>query len=481
MSAMQLRHRLLEWVRWRRELGTVDGVVLTVGTRTDLCALPPNVLSRQEHGFIADITLDPDDPDTDPYLWERARAATFRCVLLVPITTAPYRTSPLLRVRSGVPSPSYTVCLYAARQRTSLFLPSPSDSEHPPPLPALSQRSRNWDPDTLGNVISLTSSSNSPGCPRGSACRSPRKGRYSTWRTSPPGICKSAMRQSKNDSVNARVDPHRKGKGRMRDICGSKELMNMGPREKKKTKLVKEVRENEEDEGEERTNFPASLDIQLGHAESDVTHGGDLSEEHNERDDSDDEVEIVVDAHRNPNPGLQPPAFRAQQHQASIPPPPLPAYISVHTSTPTPSSDVSSLVGMSPAILPAPVRREVVLEQHGSQRFIGGLQRKVTAVQPVSTLCHVAQRNFICHAIPADGSLDVQTDNSGLREWAKLLGFPKDEGGRDGRVVHSYENSRLLTISVGHRNVRHAVGGGSEMDKDGWATVGEMGRVLYGS
>jgi hypothetical protein len=39
----------------------------------------------------------------DPYLWERARAATFRCALLVPITTAPYRC-----VRLDAPS----VCMY---------------------------------------------------------------------------------------------------------------------------------------------------------------------------------------------------------------------------------------------------------------------------------------------------------------------------------------------------------------------------------
>jgi hypothetical protein len=91
------------------------------------------------------------------------------------------------------------------------------------------------------------------------------------------------MRQSKNDSVNASVDPHRKGKGRVGDIWGSKELMyvlknvfennwygpgsrNMGPREKKRTKLAKEVGDNEEDDGEERTNFPTSLDHALATA-----------------------------------------------------------------------------------------------------------------------------------------------------------------------------------------------------------------------
>ncbi|KAN0136373.1 hypothetical protein V8E53_005741 [Lactarius tabidus] len=91
------------------------------------------------------------------------------------------------------------------------------------------------------------------------------------------------MRQSKNDSVNARVDSHRKGKGRVGDIWGSKELMyvlknvfennwygpgsrNTGQREKKRNKLAKEVGDNEEDEGEERTKFPTSLDHALATA-----------------------------------------------------------------------------------------------------------------------------------------------------------------------------------------------------------------------
>jgi hypothetical protein len=90
------------------------------------------------------------------------------------------------------------------------------------------------------------------------------------------------MRQSKNGSANACVDPHRKGKARVRANLGSKEFhvpaqecvenswfgpgsTNTGPREKKGTNLAKEVVDNEgeEDEGEERTNFPMSLDQAL--------------------------------------------------------------------------------------------------------------------------------------------------------------------------------------------------------------------------
>ena len=100
-----------------------------------------------------------------------------------------------------------------------------------------------------------------------------------------------------------------------------------------------------------------------------------------EPDDFDEEVEILVDAPRlvlkatnlrlSPSLNLSP-AVRAQQHHASIPPPPLPTSISVHTSTPTSSPlqeqssspDVNSLAGIPLAILPAPASTEIVLEQH---------------------------------------------------------------------------------------------------------------------
>ncbi|KAN0136451.1 hypothetical protein V8E53_005819 [Lactarius tabidus] len=318
--------------------------------------------------------------------------------------------------------------------------------------------------------------------------RKSKNGQYSTWSTSPPGICKLAMHQSKNDSVNARVNSHRKGKGRVGDIWGSKELMY----------VLKNVFENNW-YGPGSRNMAFAYDLTnpkvvasvscyrvadktpllslACHAESNVTHCGDHSEEHKEQDDSDDEV--VVDVHRNPIPSLQPK--------------PVPRCSSLAAPCVNPTTSLAGIHIRAYTHADALARRQLARwhvtcnstsasSQGGRARTTqSGLQRKVTAVQPVSTLCHVAQRNFICHAIPADGSLDVQTDNSGLHEWAKLLGFLKDEGGRDGRVVHSYENSRLLTRTCIDGNVRHAVGGGSEMDKDIWAAVGEMGRVLYGS
>jgi hypothetical protein len=68
-------------------------------------------------------------------------------------------------------------------------------------------------------------------------------------------------------------------------------------------------------------------------------NGDDLSEEHKEQDDSDEEVEIALNAPRPAPTEIQAsdsslnlrPAVRAQQHHASIPRPPLPTSISVHT------------------------------------------------------------------------------------------------------------------------------------------------------
>ena len=111
-----------------------------------------------------------------------------------------------------------------------------------------------------------------------------------------------------------------------------------------------------------------------------IAHGGDPSDERGQ-DDSDDEVEIVVDAPRRaqkpkPQPQLKHKLRRAnQQHRASTPPA-APTFASVNTSpasTPSPSPpasqpsspatppDVNSLAGLPLTILPAPARREIVI------------------------------------------------------------------------------------------------------------------------
>ncbi|KAN0136404.1 hypothetical protein V8E53_005772 [Lactarius tabidus] len=128
MSATRLRHRLLEWVRWRRELGTVDGVVLTVGT-------------RQDPGFIADITLDPDDPNAwvsshDDVSSDATPSGAFLSEPNPPCCTrhrvSAHKTSVSRRVASSSVSPS----LFAPPSRAPTFKRREQDNVHNPAISA---------------------------------------------------------------------------------------------------------------------------------------------------------------------------------------------------------------------------------------------------------------------------------------------------------------------------------------------------------
>jgi hypothetical protein len=102
-----------------------------------------------------------------------------------------------------------------------------------------------------------------------------------------------------------------------------------------------------------------------------VARASDPSEGHKQVD-SDDEVEIVVDAPRRVSKAKPQPQSKyksrrsSQQHRASTPPPAISASISVHTSSPSPSlppssPDVNSLAGLPLTILPAPARTGIAV------------------------------------------------------------------------------------------------------------------------
>ncbi|KAN0136385.1 hypothetical protein V8E53_005753, partial [Lactarius tabidus] len=376
----------------------------------------PNALSQQEHGFIADITRAPHCPERPlPSDASRTSCTTWQYTQQKKGVVEPSPLSSEDENHANIGDPH-------SRERDELrpldarCFP-PSREPHKEPVPPRNAFRRSW--------FFLS--------PFGG----PRKERCSIWRTSPPCDAIQTMRQSKNGSANANVVPHRKGKARMEDNWGSKKLMyvlknalednwcglgstNTGPREKKRTKLANEVGDNE-DEKEERTYFPTSLDRALAtacaydlmnpnaqvppstsgstrrnfecqrdlgdyyHVDDEtpsyacactggfepeqrslarvaptpkrrrVTYGGDLSEEHKEKDDSGDEAPL-----------FEPSSTMRQSHHLPCPVH-IPVYIHAHV-LPTPeqpsSPDINSFVGMPSAILPAPARREIVLQQY---------------------------------------------------------------------------------------------------------------------
>ena len=131
-----------------------------------------------------------------------------------------------------------------------------------------------------------------------------------------------------------------------------------------------------------------------------------------EADDSDDEVEIVVDMSQRP-PKAKPQAkhkyrHSSQQQPASTPPPAIAMSISVHTSSPAssppPSSpDVNSLDGLPLTILPAPALTGIVVPP----RALSHLQTLSTLLSDNSRTQQMqrqAIRQGFCCEEPATGA-----------------------------------------------------------------------------
>jgi hypothetical protein len=151
-----------------------------------------------------------------------------------------------------------------------------------------------------------------------------------------------------------------------------------------------------------------------------VARASDPSEEHKQID-SDDEVEIVVDAPRRiskakPQPQSKYKSRRSsQQHPASTPPP-VNASISVHTSSPSPSPppsspDVDSLAGLPLTILPAPARTEIVVPP----RALSHLQTSSTPPSDDSRTQQMqrqAIRQGFCYEGSATGAHGLLAKNS---------------------------------------------------------------------
>jgi hypothetical protein len=151
-----------------------------------------------------------------------------------------------------------------------------------------------------------------------------------------------------------------------------------------------------------------------------VARASDPSEEHKQID-SDDEVEIVVDAPRRiskakPQPQSKYKSRRSsQQHPASAPPP-VNASISVHTSSPSPSPppsspDVDSLAGLPLTILPAPARTEIVVPP----RALSHLQTSSTPPSDDSRTQQMqrqAIRQGFCYEGSATGAHGLLAKNS---------------------------------------------------------------------